>query len=208
MESLSLEEVKDDTINFPFGEFKKQAVSQKKKFDEKDFPALGEESKKKRDVKADKKADDRPVIQKVVSQEANQNEEKIKEIVQSQVQNLKACESLKSFAKERIVKILKYSFYLKFYAKVLLGDEHQITQDLNKGWIPITQEQLYAMFLQNMEAPRTSHRTQQITDGKYTYFNSNEDAVRWFTVRGEEEAKRVYQDLVKDEEKVKRDNLM
>lgn len=103
---------------------------------------------------------------------------------------------------------MKYSFYLKFYAKELLGEEHQITQDLNKGWIPVSQEQLYAMFLQNMEAPRTSHRTQQITDGKYTYFNSNEDAVRWFTVRGEEEAKRIFQDLVKDEEKIKRDNLM
>lgn len=60
MEKLSLEEAKDDIITFPFGEFKKQANAQKKKFAEQDFPALGEESKKKRDVKADKKADDRP----------------------------------------------------------------------------------------------------------------------------------------------------
>jgi len=57
-----------------------------------------------------------------------------------------------------------------------------VTKDLNNYIIPISHEQLYAMVLQNLETPRTSHRTQQIADGKYTYFGSKEEAQRWFKV--------------------------
>jgi len=56
------------------------------------------------------------------------------------------------------------------YSKAFLGEEHQVTKDLNNYIIPISHEQLYAMVLQNLETPRTSHRTQQIADGKYAYF--------------------------------------
>lgn len=129
------------------------------------------------------------MIEKVVSQEGNQSEEAIVKIVEKFVQNIKSSESLKSFTKERIVKIFKYSFWLKMYAKAFLGEEHKVSQDLNKGWIPVSHEQLYGLALQNLEAPRTSHRTQQIADGKYTYFGSKEEAERWFRVRGVEEAK-------------------
>ena len=148
------------------------------------------------------------MIEKIVSQEGNQSDEAIVNIVDKMVQNLKSFEfPMKAFAKERISKIFKYSFYLKMYAKAFLGEEHKVTQDLNKYWIPVSHEQLYGMLLQNLETPRTSHRTQQITDGKYTYFGSKEEAERWFKVRGVEEAKRLFQDLVKDEAKVKRDKL-
>lgn len=87
------------------------------------------------------------------------------------------------FLKNKVDNILKYSFYLKFYAEAFLGKDSHLVESLKKYHLPFSKVQLLCVLIQNMMYPKNSHKLECIKENKFCEMKTPQDAKDWLKLQ-------------------------
>lgn len=136
--------------------------------------------KKRKSVKANKKEEKLmkkellcPAVTKRVEEAIMKNE--------AWLQNITAKDSpVCKLMSDRVKIFFKYNFWIKNYAREILGEDSKVFQSLNKNRLPFSKEELAAILLQNSQYPKSNFKKTAIQESKFVSISDRNSAKEYF----------------------------